>query len=57
MAIDGIDAVASVLAAVTGGRRSGLVGVGLGALAFASLGVMALQSSPAADGRIQPLCL
>lgn len=46
LAIDAVDAVASVLAALRGGRRAGLVGVGCGALVFVALGAASLRELP-----------
>ena len=46
LAIDAVDAVASGLAVVRGGRRSGLVGVGCGALLFVAMGAAALRELP-----------
>jgi hypothetical protein len=43
VAVDSVDAVASLVAALRGGRKTGLVGVGLGALLFAGMGVLALR--------------
>ena len=47
VAVDSVDAVASLVAASRGGRKTGLVGVALGALLFAGMGVVALR--PAAQ--------
>jgi hypothetical protein len=47
--VDGVDVVASLVAALRGGRRTVLVGVGLGAALFAGAGVLALRDpDPAA---------
>lgn len=50
LVIDGVDAVASGLAALQGGRRSGLVGVGCGALVFVAMGAAALRADQATSG-------
>ncbi len=51
IAVDGVDAVASGLAVMQGGRRSGLVGVGCGALVFVAMGVAALRAEAPAGRR------
>ena len=45
VAVDTVDVVASLVAALRGGRRSGLVGVGAGALLFACTGLVALRDA------------
>ena len=50
IAIDGVDALASGLAVLQGGRRSGLVGVAFGALVFVAMGTAALRADQASLG-------
>lgn len=48
VAIDAVDALGSLLAAARGGRPTGLLGVGAGALLFVGLGLAALGDAEAA---------